>query len=151
MKLTYSLLYLHRSQIYKIKMFHPSQRSSYLGVFFLQTGLLIWPFSNFNNFPCSSFILQCCPKIDLITLFLFYPFNTFFHIFLGPFLSLPPTFADTSFGTVDFQFGFYAYMCMCMCLCTCACVCAYFDYLCILFSIETHFEAQLPTYCGCFV
>lgn len=39
---------------------------------------------------------------------------------------------------------------MCMCLCTCVCVCAYFDYLCILFSIETLFEAQLSTYCGYF-
>lgn len=28
----------------------------------------------------------------------------------------------------------------------CARVCAYFDYLFIMFSIETLFEAQLPTY-----
>lgn len=126
--------------------------------FFLQTRLsyhlVIWSFSNLNNFPYSlfplPFILQFCPKIDL-TLFLFYPFNTFFHVFLGPFLSLPPTFADTSFGTVNFQFGVYAYTCMCMCLCMCVCVCAYFDYLCILFSIETLFEAQLPTFCGFFL
>lgn len=33
------LLYLQSSQIYNIKMFHTSQRSGYLGVFFLQTGL----------------------------------------------------------------------------------------------------------------
>lgn len=37
---------------------------------------------------------------------------------------------------------------MCMCLCTCVYVCAYFDCFCILFSIETLSEAQLPTYCG---
>lgn len=114
--------------------------------FFLQTRLnyhlLIRTFSNLNNFPYCllplPFILQFCLKIDL-TLLLFYHFNTFFHVFLGPFLSLPPTFADTSFGTVNFRFGVYAYTCMCMCLCTCVCVCAYFDYLCILFSIETLF------------
>lgn len=153
-KLTCSPLYLQRCQIYNIKTFHTSQPSDYLGVLFLQTELsyyfLIWSFSNWNNFPYFSFILQCCPKIDLMTLFLFYPINTFFHILLGRFLSLPPTFADTSFGTVHFQFGFYAYMCMCMCLCMCARVCAYFDYLCIILSIETFFEAQLPTYCRFF-
>lgn len=153
----YPLFYFQRSLIYKVKIFHTSSCSGYLGVFFQQTRLsyhlLILSFSNLNSFPYSlfplPFILQFCLKIDL-TLFLFYPFNTFFRVFLGPFLSLPPTFADTSFGTVNFQFGVYAYTCMCMCLCTCVCVCAYFDYLCILFSIETLFEAQLPTCCRFF-
>lgn len=144
-----------QNQIYKVKIFRTSQCSGCLGVLFLQTRLsyhlLIRSFSNFNNFSyflfSLPFILKFCLKIDL-TLFLFYPLNTFFHIFLGAFLSLPPTFADTSFGTVNFQFGVYTYTCMCMCLCTCVCVCAYFDYFCILFSIETLFEAQLPTYSG---
>lgn len=80
--------------------------------------------SNWNYFPYSTFISHCCPKIDLITGF-FYPFNTFFRILMGPFLLLPPTFADTSFGRVDFQFGFYMCMCMCMCLGICERLCLF--------------------------